>query len=72
MSSSLKGFLDQHSEQLAEQLWSFLHSGLSVAAYDKVVFGPDPEPGEFDSSAAAVEHDGGGAEEDEPAAGREW
>lgn len=43
VTTSLKGFLDDHSEQFAEQLWSFLHSGLSVAAYDRLIFGGGAE-----------------------------
>lgn len=35
-------FLQEHSVQFAEQLWSFLHSGLTVVAFDRLVFGEDP------------------------------
>lgn len=45
VSASMKGFLGEHSEQFAEQLWSFLHSGLSCPAYDSFVFGTDGSQG---------------------------
>lgn len=45
LSGSMKVFLEEHSEQFAEQLWSFLHSGLSCQAYDSLVFGADASQG---------------------------
>jgi hypothetical protein len=45
VSASMKVFLGEHSEQFAEQLWSFLHSGLSCRAYDDLVFGADASQG---------------------------
>jgi hypothetical protein len=35
-------FLQEHSDQFAEQLWSFLHSGLTVVAYDRLLFAEGP------------------------------
>lgn len=74
VSSAVAGFVGQHGAQFAAELWGFLHSGLSVAAYDAAVFG---EPGAREGDAAAAD-DGGGADEwrggsgDEGGAGGEW
>jgi hypothetical protein len=46
----MKGFLGEHSEQFAEQLWSFLHSGLSCQAYDSFLFGADASQGSGEPS----------------------
>eukprot|EP00775_Hariotina_reticulata_P012257 gene12257-12395_t len=39
MTQSIAGFMPDHAQTFAEELWDFLHSGLSVAAYDGMVFG---------------------------------
>jgi hypothetical protein len=38
----MSAFLGEYSGQFAEHMWSFLHSGLTVMAYDRLLFGEDP------------------------------
>jgi hypothetical protein len=58
----MAGFLEQHSSQFAAELWSFLHSGLSIAAFDKQVFGAAPAAaGELEAAPSPAEG-GAGAE----------
>lgn len=60
VSKALGGFLGQHSEGCAQQLWLFLHSGLTVAAFDRLVF----ETGsEVDADAQEFEQDAQPADE---------
>lgn len=33
---------EQHSGRFAEELWLLLQSGLTLLAYDKLIFGEDP------------------------------
>lgn len=54
VSKALGGFLGQHSEGYAQQLWLFLHSGLTVAAFDRLVFETGSEV-DADAPAAAQE-----------------
>jgi hypothetical protein len=51
---ALGGFLGPHSKEYAQQLWLFLHSGLTVAAFDRLVFKEGSEV-DADGPAAAQE-----------------
>lgn len=48
LAGSLHLFLADHGKQFAEQLWRFLHAGLTVTAYDKLIFGDDDPVLELD------------------------
>jgi hypothetical protein len=41
ITQAVQGFLDEHAAAYAAQLWSFLQSGLSIAAHDAVLFGAE-------------------------------
>jgi hypothetical protein len=41
ITQSVQGFLDEHAAAFAAQLWSFLQSGLSIAAHDALLFGAE-------------------------------
>jgi len=68
MSNSLAGFFDEHQQQFAEETWQFVHSGLTVAAYDKLVF-DEAAPS---SHAEDHEQDYSALEDEGASAGRDW
>jgi len=54
MVQSVAAFIPDHANAFAEELWDFLHSGLSVAAYNDMVFGDGQAlASAVDESAAA-------------------
>lgn len=71
--TAMAPFLAEHSPQFASELWAFLHSGLGIPAYDRLVFGQrepsassavddgDDDPASLPQAAA----DAADAEEDE-------
>lgn len=61
MAASMADFLGQEqAAQFAEQLWCFLHSGLTVAAYDRLVFGAAGEGEQQGEQGKQDQEDGGG------------
>lgn len=70
----MAGFLGQEqAAQFAAQLWCFLHSGLTVAAYDRLVFGAAGE-GEQQGDQEQQDHIGSGGDAGEAEAGalQDW
>lgn len=77
VAASMAGFLvEDQAAQFAEQLWCFLHSGLTVAAYDRLVFAyAAREEGEEGRGEQEEEQDqGGGRQMEAEATGalRDW
>lgn len=72
VAASMAGFLGQEqAAQFAKQLWSFLLSGLTVAAYDRLVFGAAGEQ-QGEQEEQDQEDGGGDVGEAEAGALHDW
>lgn len=73
VAKAMDGFLGQHGEQFAQQLWLFLHSGLTVAAFDRLVFGGGAgEEGADSIQKAEQDEHVGPPPADESGTGPDW